>query len=88
MTEKSSRKTRLRMWLLEHDIALRSIAAQLGMSRQRCGFVLNSETMTPQMHERFTAVGIPAHLLPPVAEKPCGQRKRQGVPCLHHATAV
>lgn len=88
MTEKTSRKTRLRMWLLEHDIAVRAIAEQLGMSRQRCGFVLNSATITAAMHQRFVDVGIPAHLLPPVAERPCGQRKRQGVPCLHTATAV
>lgn len=88
MPKKSSRNTRLRIWLLERDIALRTVADQLGISRQRLCFVVNSPTITPQMHKRICDIGIPADLLPPVAERRYGPGKMQGKPCPHHATAV
>jgi len=88
MDAKTSRKPRLRKWLFEQDIAMRAIADQLGISRQRCGYLLNSATITPEMHRRFVEIGIPLHLLPPVAERRFGTRKREGVPCSHSATTA
>lgn len=82
-----SRITRLRIWLLEHDIAMRTIAEQLGMSRQRVGFLLKAKTMTPEMHRRFVEAGIPADLLPPAEERRYGPSRREGTLCLNPATA-
>lgn len=88
MAEKSSRKTSLQIWLIEQDITLRSIAEQMGISRQRCGFLLNSASITPQMHARFVAVGVPALLLPPVEKCKCGPDRRKGTLCLNPATVA
>lgn len=88
MPKKSSRNTRLRIWLLERDIALRTVAEALGVSRQRLSYIVNAPTITPQMHKRICDIGIPGDLLPPVAPRKYGPDKMQGTPCPHHATAV
>ena len=59
MPKKSSRNTRLRVWLLERDIALRTVAEALGVSRQRLSYIVNAPTITPQMHKRICDIGIP-----------------------------
>lgn len=88
MREKSTRNTNLRAWMVKHDIAQRTIAEMMGITRQRVGRCLFAESITAGMAEKFMAVGIPLRLLPPVKEAKRGPRMRTGRPCPHDATSA
>lgn len=70
-----SRMRKFTAWMKKKDICYRIIGAALGCSWQRARYVINSDTITPVMFEKFTKIGIPAEFLPPVVPP---RRIRQG----------
>lgn len=67
-----SRQVRLRMFLLEHGIQVKSLAAQRGLSPGGMGDVLSGRRPNAAHIEWLISWGIPAELLP----KPIGPQKR------------
>lgn len=73
-----SRKKKLKFWLLEKDISLKTIADAVGVTPQRIGYILSSETITPEMFRKLSNVGVPGDVMPPIVPKKPGARKRIG----------
>lgn len=63
----SQNAVELRVWLIRHDISMRTVAETLNVSRQYAGRILFGDSITEKTRKRLVAAGLPEHLLPPVS---------------------
>jgi len=73
----TSRQVKLRMFLMEHGIKVKNLAAQRGISPGGMGDVFSGRRPNADHIEWLISMGIPAELLPsPVAPKKRGPKPK------------
>ncbi len=59
-----TRQQLLTAWRLERGLTLEDLARAVGVSGQRLSYALKQKTLRTSLHDRLTAAGVPAGLLP------------------------
>lgn len=59
-----TRQQLLRAWMLERALTLEDLARAAGVSPQRLSYAFKQKTVRTALHDRLTAAGVPANLLP------------------------
>lgn len=81
------RATALRTWMDEHDVTIRYVAEQLGVSMTLARrYLILCETVPTRWHGQLVQLGIPAELLPRAEDRKRGPSRK--IPVLDPRPAV
>lgn len=72
----TNRQERLRLWMEDHEITVKQLAADIGVAKSMARQYLSAETIPTARHMQLVVLGFPLDLLPQPLDKKPGPQKR------------